>query len=42
MQSIGTIETLFENLDLVLFRENTEDLYAGVEKKKFLMTKCIV
>lgn len=33
VQSIGTIETLFENLDLVLFRENTEDLYAGVEKK---------
>lgn len=33
VQSIGKIETLFENLDLVLFRENTEDLYAGVEKK---------
>lgn len=33
IQSIGTIETLFKGLDLVLFRENTEDLYAGVEKK---------
>ncbi|MDN6640463.1 MAG: isocitrate/isopropylmalate dehydrogenase family protein [Tetragenococcus sp.] len=33
VQSIGNIETLFENLDLVLFRENTEDLYAGIEEK---------
>lgn len=33
IQSLGKIESKFENLDLVLFRENTEDLYAGVEEK---------
>ena len=33
IQSIGKLDTKFENLDLILFRENTEDLYAGVEKK---------
>ncbi|GMA48057.1 isocitrate/isopropylmalate dehydrogenase family protein [Tetragenococcus muriaticus] len=33
IQSIGTMETLFKQLDLVLFRENTEDLYAGMEEK---------
>lgn len=33
IQSLGTIESKFEDLDLVLFRENTEDLYAGVEEK---------
>ncbi|GEQ48698.1 isocitrate/isopropylmalate dehydrogenase family protein [Tetragenococcus koreensis] len=33
VQSIGALETLFEKLDLVLFRENTEDLYAGIEEK---------
>ncbi len=33
IQSLGAIESKFENLDLILFRENTEDLYAGVEEK---------
>lgn len=33
IQSIGAMETLFKKLDLVLFRENTEDLYAGIEEK---------
>lgn len=33
VKAIGKIETLFDDLDLVLFRENTEDLYAGVEEK---------
>lgn len=31
--SIGKAPSLFEDLDLMLFRENTEDLYAGVEEK---------
>lgn len=33
IQTLGKIDSLFEDLDLVLFRENTEDLYAGIEKK---------
>lgn len=33
IQTIGNIETIFEDLDLILFRENTEDLYAGIEEK---------
>lgn len=33
VQSIGKIPSLFNELDLILFRENTEDLYAGVEEK---------
>lgn len=33
IQSLGTIESKFKDLDLILFRENTEDLYAGVEEK---------
>jgi len=33
IQSIGQLESKFDPLDLVLFRENTEDLYAGVEEK---------
>lgn len=33
IQSLGAIKSKFENLDLILFRENTEDLYAGVEEK---------
>lgn len=31
--SIGKTPSLFEDIDLMLFRENTEDLYAGVEEK---------
>lgn len=33
VESIGKTPSLYENIDLVLFRENTEDLYAGVEEK---------
>lgn len=33
VESIGKTPSLYENIDLVLFRENTEDLYAGIEEK---------
>lgn len=33
IQSVGRTPALFKGLDLVLFRENTEDLYAGIEKR---------
>lgn len=33
IQSIGKTPSLFDDLDLMLFRENTEDLYAGIEEK---------
>ncbi|MBA5728181.1 NAD-dependent isocitrate dehydrogenase [Aerococcaceae bacterium INB8] len=33
VKSLGTIPSLTKDLDLILFRENTEDLYAGVEKQ---------
>ncbi|XJS09983.1 isocitrate/isopropylmalate dehydrogenase family protein [Aerococcaceae bacterium WGS1372] len=33
VQSLGKVPSLFEGLDLILFRENTEDLYAGVEEQ---------
>lgn len=33
IRSVGKTPSLFEGLDLVLFRENTEDLYVGLEKK---------
>ncbi len=32
-KSIKGIKTPFENVDLVVVRENTEDLYAGIEEK---------
>ncbi len=32
-KNIDGIKTKFENIDLVIFRENTEDLYAGIERK---------
>ncbi len=32
-QSVPGVNTRFENVNLVIFRENTEDLYAGIEKK---------
>ena len=28
----SAVKTAFENVDIVIFRENTEDLYAGVEE----------
>lgn len=33
IKSLGKLETLVEDLDLIFFRENTEDLYAGIEEK---------
>lgn len=33
VKNLGTVPSLFEGLDLILFRENTEDLYAGIEKQ---------
>lgn len=33
IQTLGEIESKFDDLDLILFRENTEDLYAGIEEK---------
>lgn len=41
IQSVGQTPALFEDLDLVLFRENTEDLYAGL-KSVFLTMRCII
>jgi isocitrate dehydrogenase (NAD+) len=32
--SLGAIKSRYENIDLVIFRENTEDLYAGLEEMK--------
>lgn len=32
-KNIEGIKTKFENIDLIIFRENTEDLYAGIERK---------
>ena len=32
-KNIPTIQTRFDNVDIVVVRENTEDLYAGVEEK---------
>ena len=32
-KNIPTIKTKFDNVDIVVVRENTEDLYAGVEEK---------
>lgn len=32
-KNLPTIETKFDNIDLVVIRENTEDLYAGIEEK---------
>jgi isocitrate dehydrogenase (NAD+) len=32
-RTVGQVKTLHENIDLVTVRENTEDLYAGVEEK---------
>ena len=32
-KNIPTVKTRFDNVDLIVVRENTEDLYAGVEEK---------
>lgn len=33
IKSLGKVPSLFKDLDMILFRENTEDLYAGIEEK---------
>lgn len=33
VRNVGKVDSLFDDIDLVIFRENTEDLYAGVEEK---------
>src|SRR5699024_100559 len=33
VKSIGNIKSKYDNIDITIFRENTEDLYAGIEKK---------
>lgn len=33
VKNLGQIPTRFEGVDLVIFRENTEDLYAGIEEQ---------
>lgn len=33
IKNLGQIPTKYEDLDLVIFRENTQDLYAGIEEK---------
>lgn len=33
IKSIKNIKTKYENVDMVIFRENTEDLYMGLEEK---------
>ncbi|MDL2311061.1 isocitrate/isopropylmalate dehydrogenase family protein [Peptostreptococcaceae bacterium OttesenSCG-928-C18] len=32
VKSLGKIESKFENIDITIFRENTEDLYQGIEE----------
>lgn len=32
VKNLGRVPTRFQGVDLVIFRENTEDLYAGIEK----------
>ena len=33
VKNLGVIDSKYKNIDLVIFRENTEDLYAGIEEK---------
>lgn len=33
VKSIGNIKSKYDNIDITIFRENTEDLYAGIEEK---------
>ncbi len=33
VKNLGVIPTRFKDVDLVIFRENTEDLYAGIEEQ---------
>ena len=33
IQNIGSVPSRYQNIDIVLFRENTEDLYMGLEEK---------
>lgn len=33
IRNVSNLETKFEGVDLVIFRENTEDIYAGIEEQ---------
>ena len=33
VKNLGVVDSKYKNIDLVIFRENTEDLYAGIEEK---------
>ncbi|NVF12365.1 NAD-dependent isocitrate dehydrogenase [Anaerococcus sp. AGMB00486] len=33
IKSISSIKTKYDNVDMIIFRENTEDLYMGIEEK---------
>lgn len=33
VMSLGTVPSKFKNVNIILFRENTEDLYAGIEEQ---------
>ncbi|MDO5712938.1 MAG: isocitrate/isopropylmalate dehydrogenase family protein [Tissierellia bacterium] len=33
VKRIGKVPSLYPNVDIIIFRENTEDLYAGIEKQ---------
>lgn len=33
VKSIGKVDSKYDNIDITIFRENTEDLYAGIEEK---------
>lgn len=33
VKNIGVVDCLFDKVDLIIFRENTEDLYAGIEEQ---------
>ena len=33
VKNLPTVKTKFDNVDLIIFRENTEDIYAGLEKQ---------
>lgn len=34
VKSLGKVESHFDNIDITIFRENTEDLYQGIEEMK--------
>ena len=35
VKSLGNVKSKFNNIDITIFRENTEDIYAGIEFSSF-------